>query len=302
MSDSNDNSIPVLNEILVPGRAPQSRDASGATVTPAAQPAPGSAAQVGQAAQAGTQHEPVGRQEPAFAPPPAHPSEPALAPEPVLAPQPVLTPEELASPEPVLAPEPLSESRSTDEPVIAPAPQAGHPAAPVSAAVPEAEFHQPHVADHTHAKKHPRPHRGIHARHGHDDLHEDMEVSPGVFDRGEPGVPLEAGATVPPDFDYEAEHGPAHDATHDTAHEAAQSQPELDADVIAERLRGRFAGFLAGDGRGIIEVRCRDALQQHTSLLVGQITTEVARALEAEMAGWVREAVADEIARRSGRD
>ncbi len=76
--------------------------------------------------------------------------------------------------------------------------------------------------------------------------------------------------------------------------------PNLDADVIAERLRGRFAGFLTGEGRGIIEARCRDALQDHTSWLVNQITREVALALETELTGWVREAVDQEIARRSG--
>lgn len=219
MSDPHDNSIPVLHEILVPGRAPQTRDAPGSTAAPTAQPGAGSAGQ------------------------------PAAAAEP--------------------------------------------------------ELYAPHVADHTHAKR-PRPHHGIHARHGHEELHEEVheerEVSTGVFDRGEPGVPLEAGATVPPDLGYEAEHHAADQASHDATREGAAPQPQLDADVIAERLRGRFAGLLAGDARSLIEARCRDALQQHTSLLVGQITTEVVRTLEAEMNTWVRKAVADEIARRSGRE
>jgi hypothetical protein len=240
VSDPNDNSIPVLREILVPGRAPQTHDASDGAATPAAQPAAESAA------------------------PATTPREPDVRKEPVPAPTPQA------------------------------APQAEHPAPPVSFPVPApgAELHPPHVADHTHAKKSPRPHHGIHTHHGHDDVHEEMEVSPGVFDRDEPGVPAEAGATVPPDLGYEA--------AHDAAHEAASSH-HLDAEVIAERLRGRFASFLAGDGRGIIEARCRDALQQHTSLLVGQITGEVVRTLEAEITGWVREAVEEEIARRSGR-
>jgi hypothetical protein len=117
-------------------------------------------------------------------------------------------------------------------------------------------------------------------------LHEPAVVpSAGVFDRAEPHAPLEAGAIVPPDIAHEA---------------SAQSQSNLDADVIAERLRGRFAGFLTGEGRGIIEARCRDALQDHTSWLVNQITREVALALETELTGWVREAVDQEIARRSG--
>jgi hypothetical protein len=110
--------------------------------------------------------------------------------------------------------------------------------------------------------------------------------SAGVFDRAEPAAPVEAGSIVPPDI----------------ARETAESaQPDLDAEVIAERLRGRFAGFLTGEGRGIIEARCRDALQEHTTWLVTQITREVALTLETEVSGWVRDAVEEEIARRSGR-
>jgi hypothetical protein len=109
-----------------------------------------------------------------------------------------------------------------------------------------------------------------------------------VFDRTEPAAPLEAGTIVPPDIAHEAA-------------VAAPPQQDLDADVIAERLRGRFAGFLTGEGRGIIEARCRDALQEHTTLLVSQITREVALTLETEMTGWVREAVEEEIARRASR-
>jgi hypothetical protein len=73
----------------------------------------------------------------------------------------------------------------------------------------------------------------------------------------------------------------------------------LDADVLAERLRGRFASYLTGEGRSVIEARCRDALQDHTTWLVNQITREVALALETEMTGWVREAVEEELTRRS---
>lgn len=73
----------------------------------------------------------------------------------------------------------------------------------------------------------------------------------------------------------------------------------LNADVLAERLRGRFASYLTGEGREVIESRCRDALQDHTTWLVSQITREVALALETEMTGWVREAVDEEMARRS---
>lgn len=111
-------------------------------------------------------------------------------------------------------------------------------------------------------------------------------LSADVFDRAEPAAPVEAGSIVPPDI------------AHDTA---VPSQPDLDAEAIVEQLRGRFAGFLTGEGRGIIEARCRDALQEHTTWLVGQITREVALTLETEMSGWVREAVEEEVARRSGR-
>jgi hypothetical protein len=81
--------------------------------------------------------------------------------------------------------------------------------------------------------------------------------------------------------------------------EAAAAVTELDADVLADRLRGRFASYLTGEGRTAIEARCRDALQDHTTWLVNQITREVALALETEITGWVREAVEDELARRS---
>jgi hypothetical protein len=68
-----------------------------------------------------------------------------------------------------------------------------------------------------------------------------------------------------------------------------------DADVLAERLRGRFATYLTGEGRNLIEARCRDAFQDHTTWLVNQITREVAMALETEMLMWVREAIREEL-------
>jgi hypothetical protein len=76
------------------------------------------------------------------------------------------------------------------------------------------------------------------------------------------------------------------------------ADPGHDAQVIAERLRGRFAHYLTGDGRALIEERCRTALNDHTSWLVGQITREVALALETQITDWVREAVREEIGRR----
>jgi len=143
-------------------------------------------------------------------------------------------------------------------------------------------------AEHAHPRKRLRAHHAHAAvrQHAHDDEHESVAApSAGVFDRAEPHAPIEAGAIVPPDIAHEAR---------------APSQPNLDADVIAERLRGRFTSFLAGEGRSIVEARCRDALQDHTTWLVNQITREVALALETEMTGWVKEAVDQELARRSG--
>ncbi|WP_087630807.1 DUF2486 family protein [Caballeronia telluris] len=73
---------------------------------------------------------------------------------------------------------------------------------------------------------------------------------------------------------------------------------DYDAEFLAERLHGRFTNFLTGDGRELIESRCRDALREHSTWLVHQITREVALALEAEMTDWVREAVDEELQRR----
>jgi hypothetical protein len=71
---------------------------------------------------------------------------------------------------------------------------------------------------------------------------------------------------------------------------------ERDADHIAERLRGRFADYLREEGRRVIEARCREALDEHASWLIRQVTREVAHALEGEVAGWVRDAVRAELA------
>ena len=117
-----------------------------------------------------------------------------------------------------------------------------------------------------------------------------------AFELPEPPAPFElAGAPEPAPFEANS-----------AFHFARAPGPEpvvpvrsLDADVLAERLRGRFANYLTGEGRSVIEARCRDALQDHTTWLVNQITREVALALETEMTGWVREAVEEEIGRRS---
>ncbi|WP_322022132.1 DUF2486 family protein [Burkholderia sp. BCC1977] len=86
-------------------------------------------------------------------------------------------------------------------------------------------------------------------------------------------------------------------ASHPDPHAAAALTAE-DAQRIAERLRNRLTNYLTGEGREAIETRCRDALHDHTAWLVGQITREVALALETEVMEWVRDAVDAEIARR----
>jgi hypothetical protein len=71
---------------------------------------------------------------------------------------------------------------------------------------------------------------------------------------------------------------------------------ERDAEHIAERLRVRFANYLRGEGRRVIEARCNEALEEHASWLVRQVTREVALALEGEVSGWVRDALRAELA------
>jgi Protein of unknown function (DUF2486) len=125
-----------------------------------------------------------------------------------------------------------------------------------------------------------------------------------AFELTESSTPFElASAPEPPELPTESE--PVEDYEPSSAfHFARAPAPaaplhNLDADVLADRLRGRFASYLTGEGRAVIEARCRDALQDHTTWLVNQITREVALTLETEMTGWVREAVNEEIARRS---
>ncbi|KGS04772.1 DUF2486 family protein [Burkholderia sp. ABCPW 111] len=74
---------------------------------------------------------------------------------------------------------------------------------------------------------------------------------------------------------------------------------DLEARQIAERLKSRMTNYLTGEGRGLIEARCRDALQDHAGWLVGQIAREVALALETAVAGWVTEEVGAALARRN---
>jgi hypothetical protein len=72
-----------------------------------------------------------------------------------------------------------------------------------------------------------------------------------------------------------------------------------DVEFIAERLRGRFSSYLRGEARHVIEERCRGAIEEHTNWLVRQVTREVMAALEAEVAGWVRDAVSEELTRHT---
>ncbi|WP_027799689.1 DUF2486 family protein [Paraburkholderia dilworthii] len=255
MSDPNDNSIPVLSEVLVPGHTAQRREPQSGGAAPDA---------------------------PAAAPADAPLREPEalrktdITAEPELAPQPVLTPEETLAPEPVLAPQPLGAEIGAGAAARSAADRAHstdhvHPA------------HHAPQPDHAHVINKSRPHLAAEADHAHDDA---LAASAATFDRTEPPPPFEAAATVPPDIAQEAD---------------TQAPSGVDAGHIGERVRERFADFLAGDGRGVIEARCRSAVEEHTARLVDQITREVVMTLESEMAGWVREAVEAEIARQSGR-
>ncbi|WP_175816126.1 DUF2486 family protein [Burkholderia diffusa] len=111
----------------------------------------------------------------------------------------------------------------------------------------------------------------------------------------EPGEAVQSHAVAPAADGLATDH-PARAALPESRAAAALT-PE-DAQHIAERLRNRLTNYLTGEGREAIEARCRDALHDHTAWLVGQITREVALALETEVMEWVRDAVDEEIARR----
>lgn len=110
----------------------------------------------------------------------------------------------------------------------------------------------------------------------------DPSIDPGVDPHLDPGAPV--ASFVPPPS---------------VAPALAPADMRYDPELLAERLRGRFASYLTGEGRSVVEARCRDALNDHTTWLVNQITREVALALETELTGWVREAVREEMARRT---
>ena len=270
MSDPNDDSIPVLHEILVQGHPVQARQASNDAAEFDAPREPSFKAEQVLAPQPVLTPEQIRSVEPVHAAEPVHAQEPAFPSQPLHAQEPAFAPQPVHAQEPAFAPQP---EHAQEPAAFAPPPHA--PGDAVHTA------QQAHPADHHHPKKRARTHHATQARHAHDDGY---VPSAGVFDRVEPATPLEAGSTVPPDIAREG---------------AGETPLDLDADVIAERLRRRVAGFLAGDGRSIIEDRCRETLQAHTGWLIDQITREVALTLEEEMTSWVREAVLEEISRRA---
>ncbi|WP_186250269.1 DUF2486 family protein [Burkholderia gladioli] len=85
---------------------------------------------------------------------------------------------------------------------------------------------------------------------------------------------------------------------------AAQTEPvpppaaPIDSRHIAERLQGRVADYLSGEGRVLIDARCREAVQQHAAWLVGEVSQQVVTALAPEFERWVAEAVDEALARR----
>jgi hypothetical protein len=87
-------------------------------------------------------------------------------------------------------------------------------------------------------------------------------------------------------------------SSHASASEAVGGAGEHDAERIAERVRARFSSYLREEGRGVVEARCREALEEHTNWLVRQVTREVTLALEAEVGRWVHDAVREALAAR----
>ncbi len=114
--------------------------------------------------------------------------------------------------------------------------------------------------------------------------------APGSAEAGMPAaVEPPASAMRPPTVPAEPTAGAQAHATFDAR----------DIEFIAERLRARFSTYLRRDARGVIEGHCRDAIEEHTNWLVRQVTREVLSALEQEVAGWVRDAVSEELARHT---
>jgi hypothetical protein len=154
-----------------------------------------------------------------------------------------------------------------DEPASVPAPAAKRDAPPHAETEPAA------ATSHAHAKRQTHAHtkRHAHAKSAASDQAAAPVTAPVA-------APATASATAPV--------------------AAAPATPDYDANLLAERLRGRFASFLTGEGRTLIEARCRDAIQEHNTWLVGQVTREVAMLLETEVSVWIREAIREELKQR----
>lgn len=130
----------------------------------------------------------------------------------------------------------------------------------------------------------------------------DVEEPHDMYD---PAIPLLSDVIVPGDPGRArtappmalAPEAPATTLAGASAVEAARGQePDpYDADALAERLRGRCLTWLTGEGRTVVEERCRAALNEHADWLIGQVTREVGLALETELAGWVKEAVREAV-------
>jgi len=120
-------------------------------------------------------------------------------------------------------------------------------------------------------------------------------------DMYDPSIPVLKDVAVPGDPARAREASPMSLALEQPGAAAASAAglSDHDADALVERLRGRCLTWLAGEGRAVVETRCRAALHEHSNWLVGQITREVGLALETELAGWVRDAIRDEAASRS---
>lgn len=208
-----------------------------------------------------------------------------------------------------------SDSSDQDIPVLTDVMDTGHDSRAKTKRAKRHGHESSHARRHDAAQAHQETRREAHeeegheaARDAHDHAHEDdVPVLDSVYEpeRDETHAPArEPAQFVPGEAEFTsgstAERYVAPTevsaASSPTQHaDASAVTPEYDADVLAERLRGRFATYLKGEGRNLIEARCRDAFQDHTTWLVNQITREVALALETEMLRWVREAIREEL-------
>ncbi|CAB3682223.1 DUF2486 family protein [Trinickia soli] len=130
------------------------------------------------------------------------------------------------------------------------------------------------------------------------EAHGDAPTAPSpahALEQRQPAAVPEPAAAMPSES-ARAHYGPSAPTSVPTSGAAFDAR---DVEFIAERLRGRFSTYLRGDARHVIEERCRGAIEEHTNWLVRQVTREVVAALEAEVAGWVRDAVSEELTRHT---